>query len=92
MTADQVKELKMAAMTPKPTRQVGGEHYAEMELEPIQVIEAWSKTWPPHLVYHFGNVVKYVGRCGRKNGVSMREDLLKAIHYLERAVELSEGK
>lgn len=66
-----------------PSRQVGGDHYAAMDLQPIQVIESWVKYWPREISWHLGNVVKYVGRCGRKDDSTV--EIEKAIHYLERA-------
>lgn len=53
-------------------------HYA-LSPEPLDVIEAWG------LGYHEGNVVKYVTRWRRKNGV---EDLRKAAEYLRRLIAL----
>ena len=59
-------------------KQVGGNHYKETTLQPWDVISAWSlDPW-------LANVVKYVQRHQRKNG---REDLLKAVHYLEYVIE-----
>jgi hypothetical protein len=55
-------------------KQVGGNHYKETTLQPWDVISAWSlDPW-------LANVVKYVQRHQRKNG---KEDLEKAVHYLE---------
>ena len=55
-------------------KQVGGDHYKQTTLQPWDVISAWSlDPW-------LANVVKYVQRHQRKNG---KEDLLKAVHYLE---------
>jgi len=59
-------------------KQVGGDHYKQTTLQPWDVISAWSlDPW-------LANVVKYVQRHQRKNG---REDLLKAVHYLEYVIE-----
>jgi hypothetical protein len=59
-------------------KQVGGNHYKETTLQPWDVISAWSlDPW-------LANVVKYVQRHQRKNG---REDLEKAVHYLEYVIE-----
>ena len=55
-------------------KQVGGDHYKQTTLQPWDVISAWSlDPW-------LANVVKYVQRHQRKNG---KEDLEKAVHYLE---------
>ena len=55
-------------------RQVGGDHYKSLKIQPIEYIDA------NNLPYLEGNVVKYVTRHASKNGV---QDIDKAIHYLE---------
>ena len=59
--------------TGEKPKQVGGSHYI-MPIEPIDYIVKND------LGYREGNVVKYVSRHQKKNG---KEDILKAIHYLE---------
>ena len=44
-------------------------------------IEVWDFIRDQHLNYHLGNAIKYICRAGYKD--SKREDLEKAIHYLE---------
>jgi hypothetical protein len=56
------------------------EHY-KGKIEPIDLIEAQE------LGFHEGNVVKYVSRWRRKNGL---EDLLKCKWYLERLIKIAE--
>ncbi len=58
-------------------RQVGGYHY-QMAIEPIDFIVK------NEIPYREGNVIKYVVRHRNKNG---REDIKKAIHYLEMILE-----
>ena len=54
-------------------------HYGgDTTYEAIKVIEAWG------LDFHLGNVVKYIGRAGKK-GDSV-EDLEKALWYLQRKI------
>lgn len=54
-------------------------HYAEgRAIEPIAAIEDWG------LGFCLGNAVKYISRAGRKGDA--REDLLKAIWYIQRHV------
>lgn len=62
------------------TKQVGGNHYAKHTIQPWAIIDDWS------LDYYLGNVIKYVLRD--KN--DKIEDLQKAIHYLEKKIELLE--
>ena len=59
-------------------RQVGGGHYKDMKIQPLEFFLA-NKT--PHLE---ACICKYVLRHKRKNG---KEDLLKAIHALEILIE-----
>ena len=58
-------------------------HYggADNPYEAIKVIEAWE------LDFCLGNALKYISRAGKKNINSEREDLLKAIWYLNRKVD-----
>ncbi len=58
---------------PQPA-QVGGTHYAEMAIQPIDFIMKNG------LSFAEGNVVKYVCRHRTKGG---REDLLKARQYID---------
>lgn len=58
-------------------------HYGgDTTYEVIKVIEAWSKRWRPEAAFHLGNAIKYLGRAGLKAGVSLTEDLHKAVWYL----------
>lgn len=61
-------------------RQVGGDHYKGMAIQPIEFIQRNG------LGFCEGNVVKYVCRHAAKNG---KEDLLKAKHYIDLLIELN---
>lgn len=69
--------------TPKPTsaldKQVSGNHYKDCGIQPIEYIHANG------LSYLEGNVIKYTTRHSKKNG---KQDILKAIHYLELILEM----
>ena len=54
--------------------QVGGDHYKNCGIQPIEYIKAND------LDYCAGNVIKYVTRHRKKNG---REDIEKAIQYCQ---------
>ena len=54
-------------------------HY-DLNPEPIDVIQNWN------LNFNLGNVIKYVARCGKKQGESKRGDLEKAKVYLEKEI------
>lgn len=60
------------------SKQVGGNHYQGGDMQPVDVIDAF------HLDFYEGNAIKYILRHGKKNG---KEDLLKAIHYIEMIIE-----
>lgn len=63
-------------------------HYAKgRTIEPISVIEDWSKDWPPNIAFHLGNILKYVARMGR-DGVDDLVTLKKAQSYLDRAIHV----
>lgn len=59
--------------TPMNT-QVGGNHYKDMAIQPLEFILA------NNISFCEGNVIKYVSRWKEKGGV---EDLRKAKHYIE---------
>lgn len=58
--------------------QIGGSHYKSMKIQPTDFIAANS------IPFIEGNVIKYVCRHSFKNG---KEDILKAIHYLNLLLE-----
>ena len=58
----------------KPKKQIGGTHYNNKAIQPIDFI------LENKLGYCEGNVIKYVTRHKEKNGA---EDIKKAIHYLQ---------
>jgi hypothetical protein len=61
--------------------QVGGKHYADTDVQAWDAITAWG------LGFLDGNVVKYMSRWRKKDGLS---DLLKAQHYLSKLIETVE--
>jgi len=60
-------------------RQVDGDHYKDLPIQPAEYIHANA------MGYFEGNVVKYVSRWRKKNGIA---DLEKAKHYIELLIEL----
>lgn len=60
-------------------RQEGGDHYKDMAIQPVEFIHANG------IGYFEGNVIKYVTRWRKKNGLA---DLEKAKHYVELLIEL----
>jgi len=61
-------------------------HYNAGKIEVISVIEDWS------LDFLLGNVIKYIGRSGKKIKSSELEDLLKAKWYLDRKISSLSSK
>ena len=59
-------------------------HYNSGKIEVIDFIE------DQNLNFHLGNAVKYISRAGKKDPVKFREDLEKAVWYLNR--ELAKQK
>lgn len=65
-------------------KQVGGDHYKNCKIQPVEYIESNG------LGFLMGNVVKYVTRYAVKKNV---QDLEKAQHYIELQLQLTkEGK
>jgi hypothetical protein len=62
-------------------KQVGGNHYKDNTIQVWDAIHDWG------LDYFSGNVIKYVARHKKKNGV---EDLKKGRHYLDKLIAISE--
>lgn len=59
--------------------QVGGNHYKDLAIQPVQYIHANG------IGYFEGNVIKYVSRWRAKNGI---KDLEKARHYIDLLIEM----
>ena len=59
-------------------RQIGGDHYKTS-------FEHWDLVEESGMGYLEGNASKYVARWRKKNG---KQDLEKALHYVEKLVEL----
>lgn len=63
-------------------KQVDGDHYKTQKIQPVEYIHA------NNLDFFEGNVVKYVTRWRKKNGLA---DLEKAKHYIELLIQLEQG-
>lgn len=59
-------------------KQVGGDHYKKYKIQPAEFIAENQIGW------HVGNCIKYAVRHQDKNG---KQDLEKAIHYLQMEIE-----
>ena len=63
-------------------KQIGGTHYKA-------AVECWDYIIANELGYLEGTAIKYLTRWKKKNGV---EDLKKAIHFIEKLIEVEEQK
>lgn len=63
-------------------RQVGGDHYTSMAIQPWEVIER------NNMGFFEGSALSYIMRFRAKNGV---QDLEKARHYLDKLIEMERG-
>jgi len=71
-------------MTTANDKQEGGSHYKKYgDLQPWDVVIKWN------LGYLEGTALKYIARWRDKNGI---EDIKKAIHFLEKLVEVETSK
>lgn len=59
-------------------RQVGGSHYKDLPIQPGEYIRKNGIGW------YEGNAIKYITRHKQKGG---KQDIEKAIHYLELVLE-----
>jgi len=78
------EEIISKQKSPKATdKQVGGDHYKDCVIQPVDYI------LKNNLDFLEGNVVKYITRHKKKNGI---EDIRKVIHYAELILELKYGE
>lgn len=61
-------------------------HYNSTKITTFDVVNDWS------LDFYLGNAIKYIQRAGKKDGNSEKQDLLKAIKYIEERISLLEDK
>ena len=88
MTSLSIPEERLNGMSARDikganAKQVSGKHYKDKEIQP------WDYIYANNLGYFEGNCVKYVSRWRDKGGIA---DLQKAIHYLEKLIELENNK
>lgn len=62
--------------------QVGGTHYKDLKIQPIEFIHA------NNIPFCEANAIKYLCRWRNKNG---RQDLEKARHYIDLLIKLEYG-
>lgn len=65
-------------------RQVGGDHYKTMGVEPWDVVDTWPRE--QRIGYYRGGALKYIMRMGSKD-VSAQE-IAKGEHYIQKLLEI----
>jgi hypothetical protein len=65
-------------------KQVGGEHYKSMPIEPWDVVDTWPLE--QRIGYYRGGGLKYVMRMGTKDEAP--QEIGKGKHYLEKLLEV----
>ena len=79
VTQEELEEWNKRMTQNATDKQVGGSHYKDLPIQPVEYIYANA------LGYFEGNVIKYVSRWRKKNGIA---DLEKAKHYIELLIQL----
>lgn len=64
--------------------QHGGDHYSKLVVQPWEALNAWL-TPDEHRGYHKGVAIGYIARERDKGGL---DDLRKAVHHLQRLLEV----
>lgn len=77
-------EYPELARDPANERQIGGDHY-----KGSAYYQHWDWVMEGGLNYLQGCATKYISRHRKKNGP---EDLQKALHYIDKAVEFEDGR
>ena len=70
------------------SKQVGGEHYKNMAVQPWEVMES-IMTKEEFLGFLKGNIIKYTMRDGKKENT--HEDAEKAKHYMAKLAEVQKN-
>lgn len=79
VTQEELEEWNKKMTQNALDKQVAGDHYKDQAIQPVEYIHANA------IGYFEGNVIKYVTRWRKKNGIA---DLEKAKHYIELLIEL----
>ena len=69
-------------------KQVAGEHYMKMDIEPWNVIDTWPME--QRIGFYRGNALKYIMRMGSKDEAA--QEIQKAGHYIEKLSETLEER
>ena len=71
-------------MSESNTKQIGGNHYRAMPVQPWDVVD----TWPieQRIGYYRGGALKYIMRMGSKD--ESAQEIGKGKHYMEKLLEV----
>lgn len=75
------------ALLDRNKKQIGGDHYVKMEVQPWDVMEA-ILTQEEFIGFLKGNIIKYAMRQGKKGD----DDADKARHYMEKLKSSNETR
>jgi hypothetical protein len=65
-------------------RQVGGDHYKAMGVQPWDVVDSWPRD--QRIGYYRGGALKYIMRMGSKD--ESPTEIAKGQHYLQKLLEV----
>jgi hypothetical protein len=65
-------------------RQVGGDHYKEMGVQPWDVVDTWPRD--QRIGYYRGGALKYLMRMGSKDESPI--EVAKGQHYIQKLLEV----
>lgn len=65
-------------------RQVAGNHYREMGVQPWDVVDTWPRD--QRIGYYRGGALKYLMRMGAKD--ESEQEIAKGQHYMEKLLEV----
>ena len=69
---------KISNLSSSYDKQIGGSHYLKYKIQPSQFVIENKMLFPE------GSAIKYICRHSKKDG---KQDLLKAIHFIEMIIE-----
>lgn len=90
MKYETYEELTRAKVNEMCNEITAPEHYNATGIEVIKVIETYAVQYPPKIIPHMANVLKYTCRAPYKG--NLLKDLKKAQAYLIRAITTLEGE
>lgn len=69
---------------PAKRRQIGGNHYLGMNVQPWDVVDCWPRE--QRIGYYRGGALKYLMRMGSKD--ESPQEIAKGQHYMEKLLEV----